>query len=182
MAASILNRKTVAALCLAASVWVKQDGKWVTVVHSETKARWLRLTMLFSMSFSTVCDGAARTLCLTGLFLCSCASLSPPVAFEGNPMPATQVATYLEVLTPSAAYDTPPKFLDGYAPFYPENEAKKNELGYALLEFNVRRMAQREIFAAYERRAMLLQTRQSLPYGSGGSSQRGRMGTRSPCV
>jgi TonB family protein len=97
----------------------------------------MRLTTLFSMSFSTVCDRAARTLCLTGLFLCSCASVSSHVAFEGNPMPATQVASYLEVLTPSAAYDTPPKFSDGYAPFYPENEAKKNRLGYALLEFNV---------------------------------------------
>src|SRR4029077_14708254 len=97
----------------------------------------MRLTTLFAMSFSTVCDRAARTLCLTGLFLCSCASLSPEVAFEGNPMPARQVATYLEVLTPSAAYDTPPKFSDGYAPFYPETQAKKNELGYALLEFNV---------------------------------------------
>jgi hypothetical protein len=39
MATSILNPKTVAALCLSASVWVKQDGKWVTVVHSEAKAR-----------------------------------------------------------------------------------------------------------------------------------------------
>jgi TonB family protein len=52
-------------------------------------------------------------------------------------MPATQVAAYLEVLTPSAAYDTPPKFSNGYAPFYPEGEAKKRKIGYALLEFNV---------------------------------------------
>jgi len=93
--------------------------------------------MLFSTRFSTVCRGAVRIPCLTGLFLCSCASLSPHVAFEGSPMPATQVAANLEVLTPSAAYDTPPKFSDGYAPFYPEDEAQKREIGYALLEFNV---------------------------------------------
>lgn len=76
-------------------------------------------------------------LCLTALFLCSCAGLSPQVAFEGNPMPPAQVETYLQVLTPSIGYDTPPKFSDGYAPFYPPDEAKRNQLGYALLEFNV---------------------------------------------
>jgi TonB family protein len=52
-------------------------------------------------------------------------------------MPAKQVATYLEVLTPLAGYNTPPKFANGYAPFYPGDEAKTNKVGYALLEFNV---------------------------------------------
>ncbi len=52
-------------------------------------------------------------------------------------MPVTQVASYLEVLAPPAAYDTPPKFSNGYAPFYPEDAAKTNKLGYALVEFNV---------------------------------------------
>lgn len=52
-------------------------------------------------------------------------------------MPATQVATYLQVLTPSAAYDTPPKFSEGYVPFYPPDEEQKHKWGFALLEFNV---------------------------------------------
>src|ERR1700739_2355471 len=82
-------------------------------------------------------DGAVRTLCLTGLFLCSCETLTPRVAFEGDVMPAAQVETYLVVLTSPAAYDTRPKFLEGYAPFYPPDEEQKNEIGYALLEFSV---------------------------------------------
>jgi periplasmic protein TonB len=52
-------------------------------------------------------------------------------------MPADQVASYLQVLTPSAAYDTLPKFTQGYAPFYPLEEEQRNETGYALVEFEV---------------------------------------------
>src|SRR5207249_4352707 len=54
-----------------------------------------------------------------------------------NPMPEKQVATYLTSVTPSSAYDTPPKFLKGYAPFFPETEAKRRHWGYALVEFSV---------------------------------------------
>jgi TonB family protein len=76
------------------------------------------------------------TLCLvTTLLLCGCSS--PSWAIEGNPMPETQVATFIQTLTPSSAYDTPPRFLNGYAPFFPATEAKTRQWGYAVVEFNV---------------------------------------------
>jgi TonB family protein len=76
------------------------------------------------------------TLCLvTTLLLCGCSS--PRWAAEGNPMPETQVATFIQALTPSSAYDTPPRFLNGYAPFFPEAEAKRRQWGYAVVEFDV---------------------------------------------
>ena len=76
------------------------------------------------------------TLCLvTTLLLCGCSS--PRWATEGNPMPETQVATFIQTLTASSAYDTPPRFLNGYAPFFPEAEAKRRQWGYAVVEFNV---------------------------------------------
>src|ERR1700720_2799674 len=76
------------------------------------------------------------TLCLvTTLLLCGCSSSR--LATEGGPMPETQVATFIQTLTPSSAYDTPPRFLNGYAPFFPETEAKSRQWGYAVVEFNV---------------------------------------------
>ena len=76
------------------------------------------------------------TLCLeTALLLCGCSS--PRLATEGSPMPETQVATFIQTLTPSSAYDTPPKFLNGYAPFFPATEARTRQWGYAVVEFNV---------------------------------------------
>ena len=76
------------------------------------------------------------TLCLvTTLLFCGCSS--PRLATEGNPMPETQVATFIQTLTPSSAYDTPPRFLNGYAPFFPATEAKTRQWGYAVVEFNV---------------------------------------------
>ena len=59
------------------------------------------------------------------------------MAFEGNPMPAEQVTSFLEVVSPHSAYDTPPKFVKGYAPFFPEGEARTRHIGYALAEFTV---------------------------------------------
>lgn len=59
------------------------------------------------------------------------------MAFEGDPMPAHQVTAFLQVISPHAAYDTPPKFVKGYAPFYPEGEARNRHLGYAMAEFTV---------------------------------------------
>jgi TonB family protein len=73
---------------------------------------------------------------LTTLLLCDCSS--PNLAIEGNPMPEKQVAAYITSVTPSSAYDTPPKFLKGYAPFFPATEAKRRHWGYALVEFSVR--------------------------------------------
>jgi TonB family protein len=72
---------------------------------------------------------------LTTLLLCDCSS--PNLAIEGNPMPEKQVAAYITSVTPSSAYDTPPKFLKGYAPFFPATEAKRRHWGYALVEFSV---------------------------------------------
>ena len=68
------------------------------------------------------------------LLLCDCSS--PNLAFEGNPMPKKQVATYITSVTPSSAYDTPPKFLKGYAPVFPATESRR-QWGYALVEFSV---------------------------------------------
>ena len=72
---------------------------------------------------------------VTTLLLCDCSS--PNLAIEGNPMPEKQVATYITPVTPPSAYDTPPKFLKGYAPFFPATEAKRRHWGYALVEFSV---------------------------------------------
>jgi TonB family protein len=59
------------------------------------------------------------------------------LAFEGDPMPEHQVTAFLQVVSPRSAYDTPPKFVKGYAPFFPEDEARKRHLGYAMAEFTV---------------------------------------------
>jgi TonB family protein len=72
---------------------------------------------------------------VTTLLLCGCSS--PRLATEGNPMPEMQVATFIQTLTPSSAYDTPPRFLNGYAPFFPTIEAKTRQWGYAVVDFNV---------------------------------------------
>ncbi len=52
-------------------------------------------------------------------------------------MPKKQVATYITSVTPSSAYDTPPKFLKGYAPSFPAMESTTRQWGYALVEFSV---------------------------------------------
>jgi protein TonB len=59
------------------------------------------------------------------------------LAFEGNPMPAEQVDSFLEVVSPRNAYDSPPKFVKGYAPFFPEGEPRARHTGYALAEFTI---------------------------------------------
>jgi TonB family protein len=87
------------------------------------------------MSQYVVDRGFATLSFITTLLLCDCTS--PNLAIEGNPMPEKQVAAYITSVTPPAAYDTPPKFLKGYAPFFPATEAKRRHWGYALLEFSV---------------------------------------------
>jgi TonB family protein len=72
---------------------------------------------------------------VTTLLLCGCSA--PRFATEGDPMPETQVAAFIETLTPRSAYDTPPRFLNGYAPFFPATEAKIRQWGYAVVDFNV---------------------------------------------
>jgi TonB family protein len=99
------------------------------------KAEARRLERGPVMSQFPVARGFAALGLLTTLLLCDCSS--PNLAIEGNPMPEKQVATYITCLTPSIAYDTPPKFLKGYAPFFPATEAKRRHWGYALIEFSV---------------------------------------------
>lgn len=71
-------------------------------------------------------------LAITLLFGCSSQQ-----AFEGNPMPREQVASFLQVVSPKDSYDTPPAFKKGFAPFFPEAEGRKRYLGYALAEFTI---------------------------------------------
>src|SRR5205814_9097110 len=85
-----------------------------------------------AVSFSSARGFAAVSL-ITMLLLCDCSS--PNLAIESNPMPEKQVATYMTSITPSSAYDTPPRDLKGYAPFIPETEAKRRHWGSALVEF-----------------------------------------------
>ena len=87
------------------------------------------------MSHYLVDRGFAALSLITTLLLCDCSS--PNLATEGNPMPEKQVVAYMTSLTPSSAYDTPPKFLKGYAPFFPSREARTRHWGYAVVDFNV---------------------------------------------
>src|SRR5260370_8173288 len=87
------------------------------------------------MSQYLVDSGFAALSLITMLLLCDCSS--PNLAIESNPMPEKQVATYMTSVTPSSAYDTPPKFLKGYAPFFPATESKTRHWGYAVVEFSV---------------------------------------------
>jgi TonB family protein len=68
--------------------------------------------------------------------LCGCSTVN--LATEGNLMPEKQVATYMAPISPKSAYDTPPKFVRGYAPFFPASQSKRRDWGYALVEFNVK--------------------------------------------
>jgi TonB family protein len=80
-------------------------------------------------------DLAILCLVATTLFFCGCASRE--LATEGNPMPEKQVAAYIQPITSSSSYDTPPRFLRGYAPFFPTQEARTRQWGYAVVEFSV---------------------------------------------
>src|SRR5437773_7842584 len=79
------------------------------------------------MSQYLVDRGFAALSLITTLLLCACSS--PKLAVEGNPMPEKQVANYMTSVTPSSAYDTPPKFLKGYAPFFSWDGIQKASLG-----------------------------------------------------
>jgi TonB family protein len=80
-------------------------------------------------------DLAILCLVATTLFFCACASNE--LATEGSPMPEKQVAAYIQPVTSSSLYDTPPRFLSGYAPFFPTREARTHHWGYAVVDFNV---------------------------------------------
>jgi TonB family protein len=68
------------------------------------------------------------------VFVSGCQS---QLAFEGNPMPAEQVNNFLEVISSRGGYDIPPRFVKGYAPFFPEGEPRTRHSGYALAEFTI---------------------------------------------
>lgn len=74
------------------------------------------------------------SLLLPTVVLCGCQS---ELAFEGNPMPAEQVNSFLQVISSKGAYDIPPTFRKGFAPFFPEAEARTRHIGYALAEFTI---------------------------------------------
>ena len=68
------------------------------------------------------------------LLLSGCTTQLP---FGGEPMPATQVATFMKVVSPASAYDQPPKFLGGRAPMSPVALSRKGYWGYAEIEFTI---------------------------------------------
>src|SRR5438046_9663970 len=88
------------------------------------------------MSQYLVDRGFAALSLITTLLLYACSS--PKLAVEGNPMPEKQVATYMTSVTPSSAYDTPPKFLKGDAPLLPATDSKRRQWGFAVVEFGIR--------------------------------------------
>jgi TonB family protein len=95
-----------------------------------------RILLAFSQSAVRLRRIGALSLSLAMLpIVCSCSTSQPP--FEGDPMPEAQVTNFLEVITPSGRYDAPPKFVKGYAPFFPSEELSKREWGYAKLQFVV---------------------------------------------
>ena len=88
-----------------------------------------------SLSFRALRSLTILSIAAITIGLCGCET--GRMAFEGNPMPSEQVASFLEVVSPRSAYDTPPKFVKGYAPFFPEAEGRKRQVGYALAEFTI---------------------------------------------
>ena len=80
--------------------------------------------------------GLTKTICVVlAIILCNCTPAH--MSFEGNPMPEEQVATFLQIVSPKSAYDTPPKFRRGYAPYFPSDESRKRQWGYAMTEFTI---------------------------------------------
>jgi TonB family protein len=75
-----------------------------------------------------------RIVLVATLVLCGC---STPLPFEGEPMPPEQVTAFMKVATPASKYDTPPKFLRGFAPFFPQAAEREGHWGYAELDFVV---------------------------------------------
>jgi TonB family protein len=75
-----------------------------------------------------------RIALVIGLVFWGCTTQLP---FEGEPMPPAQVAAFMKVVTPASEYDTPPKFVRGFAPFFPEQLAGKGHWGYAELDFDI---------------------------------------------
>lgn len=68
------------------------------------------------------------------LLLTGCAVSPGGATFESQPLPSS----YLQPLAASSQYDTPPKLVRGWAPFYPPGYAIKRKQGTVVVEFNVR--------------------------------------------
>src|SRR5438067_9821458 len=119
------------------------------------------------MSQCLVDRGFAALSLITTLLLCGCSS--PNLAIEANPMPEKQVAAYMTSVTPSSAYDTPPKFLKGYAPFSLRWKPKGVIGVMPLLSSALQPMARRAIFAPSQPQPIHLQRQQCMPCKIGGS-------------
>jgi TonB family protein len=52
-------------------------------------------------------------------------------------MPREQVEGFMKVVSPASDYDTPPKFVRGFAPFFPVAAAREGHLGFAELDFAI---------------------------------------------
>ncbi len=75
----------------------------------------------------------ATVLLAATLVVGACASTSGNLAFPGQAISPERIRP----VSPSNAYDTPPKFLRGYAPFYPIRQLKMRRPGEAILQFDV---------------------------------------------
>jgi TonB family protein len=62
---------------------------------------------------------------------------TPKMAQEGNLMPEEQVASNLYIMSPHSAYDVKPVFRRGFAPYFPDDETRKRQWGYANTEFTI---------------------------------------------
>jgi TonB family protein len=80
-------------------------------------------------------DFMIKVLCLlmVVLLLACRASSFAGAHFESQPLAAGE----MRPITPSTQYDTPPKLLRGYAPFYPPGYAIKRKQGDLVIEFSV---------------------------------------------
>ena len=52
-------------------------------------------------------------------------------------MPEEQVAANLYIKSPHSTYDVGPKFKRGFAPYFPDDEARRRQWGYANTEFTI---------------------------------------------
>jgi hypothetical protein len=128
------------------------------------------------MSEYLVDRGFTALSLITTLLLCDC--VSPNLAFEGNPMPEKQVANYMTSVTPLSAYDTPPKFLKGYALFFLQRNPKGVIGVMPLLSSASQPMARPAIFAPSQPQLIHLQREQWMPCKIGGSPLRANMASR----
>jgi TonB family protein len=86
--------------------------------------------MLFSIRRRVIIKIIALT---TGLLGLAFPSVRAGTLLAGDPVPPS----LLHPITPSNAYDTPPKLLRGFLPWYPLRQAQVRKPGEVVVEFNV---------------------------------------------